>query len=50
MRIPAWTDRILFKGSKLRQLTYDYAKTARVSDHRPVHSVFDVEVQYRSCM
>ncbi|KAM7224460.1 SacI homology domain containing protein [Rhypophila decipiens] len=39
-RIPAWTDRILRKGSNLRQLCYNSAPL-RFSDHRPVYAVFD---------
>ncbi|KAF4122575.1 synaptojanin [Geosmithia morbida] len=38
-RIPAWTDRILRKGSNLRQILYDCAPL-RFSDHRPVHAAF----------
>ncbi|KAI8288642.1 Inositol-1,4,5-trisphosphate 5-phosphatase 1 [Colletotrichum sp. SAR11_57] len=36
-RIPAWTDRILRKGSNLRQLAYNSAPL-KFSDHRPVIS------------
>lgn len=42
-RIPAWTDRILRKGSNLRQLSYNSAPL-RFSDHRPVYSVFECMV------
>ncbi|KAI5466610.1 SacI homology domain-containing protein [Mariannaea sp. PMI_226] len=42
-RIPAWTDRILRKGSHLRQLLYDSAPL-KFSDHRPVHALFDCKV------
>lgn len=38
-RIPAWTDRILRKGTNLRQLSYDSAPL-RFSDHRPVYATF----------
>src|SRR6187551_2244518 len=38
-RIPAWTDRILRKGSNLKQLAYNSAPL-RFSDHRPVYAVF----------
>ncbi|KAL3477830.1 SacI homology domain-containing protein [Aspergillus californicus] len=38
-RIPAWCDRILWKGSDLRQLQYDVADL-RLSDHRPVWASF----------
>ncbi|TWU78378.1 inositol polyphosphate 5-phosphatase [Metarhizium rileyi] len=42
-RIPAWTDRILRKGSNLRQLSYDSAPL-KFSDHRPVYATFDCKV------
>ncbi|PNY24464.1 Inositol-1,4,5-trisphosphate 5-phosphatase 1 [Tolypocladium capitatum] len=42
-RIPAWTDRILRKGSNLRQLSYDSAPL-RFSDHRPVYATFECRV------
>ncbi|OAA67286.1 phosphoinositide phosphatase [Niveomyces insectorum RCEF 264] len=38
-RIPAWTDRILRKGSNLRQADYHCAPL-RFSDHRPVYAHF----------
>lgn len=38
-RIPAWTDRILRKGSNIRQINYDSAPL-RFSDHRPVFATF----------
>ncbi len=42
-RIPAWTDRILRKGSNLRQLAYNLAPL-RFSDHRPVYAIFECTV------
>ncbi|RDW77073.1 hypothetical protein BP6252_05126 [Coleophoma cylindrospora] len=42
-RIPAWTDRILRKGSNLRQINYSSAPL-RFSDHRPVYATFQCEV------
>ncbi|KAF9879070.1 SacI domain and endonuclease/exonuclease/phosphatase [Colletotrichum karsti] len=42
-RIPAWTDRILRKGSNLRQLAYNSAPL-KFSDHRPVYAVFQCNV------
>lgn len=42
-RIPAWTDRILKKGTNLRQLLYDSAPL-RFSDHRPVYATFECRV------
>ncbi|CEN60126.1 hypothetical protein ASPCAL02567 [Aspergillus calidoustus] len=38
-RIPAWCDRILWKGPDLRQLNYNVANL-RLSDHRPVWASF----------
>ncbi|ESZ99269.1 phosphoinositide phosphatase [Sclerotinia borealis F-4128] len=42
-RIPAWTDRILRKGSNLRQINYN-AAPLRFSDHRPVYATFQCTV------
>lgn len=42
-RIPAWTDRILRKGSNLRQTAYGTAPL-RFSDHRPVYATFQCTV------
>ncbi|THH19918.1 hypothetical protein EW146_g1363 [Bondarzewia mesenterica] len=38
LRIPAWTDRILFRGSTLDLSAYSRAEL-RGSDHRPVHVI-----------
>lgn len=38
-RIPAWTDRILRKGTNTRQIDYDSAPL-KFSDHRPVFATF----------
>ncbi|KAK4689930.1 synaptojanin, partial [Tremellales sp. Uapishka_1] len=43
-RIPAWTDRILFKGSSLRLKEYNRAELV-TSDHRPVYAVFDATIR-----
>jgi hypothetical protein len=42
-RIPAWTDRVLFRGPASLK-AYDRAEL-RSSDHRPVYAVLDVEVR-----
>ncbi|CAJ2501685.1 Uu.00g045380.m01.CDS01 [Anthostomella pinea] len=42
-RIPAWTDRILRKGTNIRQLSYNSAPL-RFSDHRPVYATFQCTV------
>lgn len=44
MRIPAWTDRILSRGSSLKQLTYGCAENVLLSDHRPVYATFRARV------
>ncbi len=38
-RIPAWCDRVLWKGSDLRQLNYNVSNIL-LSDHRPVWASF----------
>ncbi|KAK8219056.1 SacI homology domain-containing protein [Phyllosticta capitalensis] len=38
-RIPAWCDRVLMKGTNLRQINYNTAPL-RFSDHRPVYATF----------
>ncbi|KAK2880034.1 hypothetical protein FQN49_000640 [Arthroderma sp. PD_2] len=42
-RIPAWCDRILWKGNNLRQVAYHTAPL-KFSDHRPVYAVFECEI------
>ncbi|KAH9939988.1 DNase I-like protein [Amylocystis lapponica] len=44
MRIPAWTDRILFKGAPLELSVYSRAEL-KGSDHRPVFALFSAEVR-----
>ncbi|KAL8207903.1 hypothetical protein R6Q57_007315 [Mikania cordata] len=43
-RTPAWCDRILWLGKGIKQLCYNRAEI-RMSDHRPVSSVFAIEVE-----
>ncbi|PSS11614.1 Type I inositol polyphosphate 5-phosphatase [Actinidia chinensis var. chinensis] len=43
-RSPAWCDRVLWLGKGIKQLSYRRADM-RLSDHRPVSSVFLVEVE-----
>ncbi|RWR89749.1 type I inositol polyphosphate 5-phosphatase 2 [Cinnamomum micranthum f. kanehirae] len=43
-RSPAWCDRILWLGKGIKQLFYGRAEY-RISDHRPVSSMFLVEVE-----
>ncbi|CAJ1933760.1 unnamed protein product [Cylindrotheca closterium] len=46
-RIPAWTDRILFKPFGTRVLEYTSVPEAQHSDHRPVHGTFRVSMEGR---
>lgn len=39
-RAPAWCDRILWKGSEVEQIEYKSVQEMRLSDHKPVYSVF----------
>ncbi|KAK4356674.1 hypothetical protein RND71_025645 [Anisodus tanguticus] len=43
-RTPAWCDRILWRGEGIEQLSYIRGES-RFSDHRPVCSVFAVDVE-----
>ncbi|XP_068634288.1 type I inositol polyphosphate 5-phosphatase 2-like isoform X2 [Aristolochia californica] len=43
-RSPAWCDRILWLGKGIKQLSYERAEL-KLSDHRPVRSIFVVEVE-----
>ncbi|KAK6942918.1 Endonuclease/exonuclease/phosphatase [Dillenia turbinata] len=43
-RTPAWCDRILWKGEGLKQMWYVRGES-KFSDHRPVYSLFSVQVK-----
>ncbi|KAE8703715.1 Type I inositol 1,4,5-trisphosphate 5-phosphatase CVP2 [Hibiscus syriacus] len=47
-RTPAWCDRILWYGRGLYQLSYVRGES-KFSDHRPVYSVFSVDVESINC-
>jgi hypothetical protein len=49
-RIPAWTDRILFKPIATRVLEYASVPDALHSDHRPVFGTFRVGMQGREIL
>ncbi|KAI3871125.1 hypothetical protein MKW98_015025 [Papaver atlanticum] len=42
-RIPAWCDRILWKGKGMKQMWYVRGEN-KFSDHRPVYSLFSVQL------
>ncbi|PKI62129.1 hypothetical protein CRG98_017502 [Punica granatum] len=42
-RAPAWCDRLLWRGEGMKQMTYMRGES-RFSDHRPVYSLFSVQV------
>lgn len=44
LRVPAWTDRVLSRGSILQQLCYGSAPDITFSDHRPVFAIFKAKV------
>jgi len=49
-RIPAWTDRILFRPNGVKVYEYDSVQDAMHSDHRPVHATLGLSILGKEIM
>ncbi|KAJ1359241.1 hypothetical protein KIN20_017933 [Parelaphostrongylus tenuis] len=45
-RTPSWCDRVLYKGDIISPISYSSNQDLLVSDHFPVHAVFDVKIPH----